>query len=237
MELKNNNIIEQTIKYYDKNADEYAKFTRGVDFREQEDIFIECLMRKINLEHENNQKNGYKNDLKNDFRHNNNPEEKFKILDFGCGSGIDTKYFLENGFDVDAIDGSKKLCEVAAKYTGIKVRHMVFADLNEVDRYDGIWACASILHVPKSVLPDIFEKMIRALKANGVIYTSFKYGNYEGDINERYYSYFTEDSWKTFFVAFSNKVNIEKLWITGDVISGREGEQWLNIILRKVNTH
>ena len=66
------------------------------------------------------------------------------ILDFGCGSGRDTKYFLEQGYNVDAVDGSKELCKLASEYTGIKVKHMLFRELAEVDRYDGIWACSSI---------------------------------------------------------------------------------------------
>ena len=63
-----------------------------------------------------------------------------KVLDFGCGSGRDTKYFLESGFDVTATDGSEELCKSASTYTGIQVKHMLFQDLNEADCYDGIWS-------------------------------------------------------------------------------------------------
>lgn len=75
-----------------------------------------------------------------------------RILDFGCGSGRDTKYFLEAGFDVTATDGSEELCKSASDYTGIQVKHMLFQDLNEVGYYNGIWACSSILHLPKDEL-------------------------------------------------------------------------------------
>ena len=77
------------------------------------------------------------------------------ILDFGCGSGRDTKYFIESGYAVTAIDGSEELCKSASAYTGIQVKHMLFQDLNEVDCYDGIWACSSILHLPKEELKNI----------------------------------------------------------------------------------
>lgn len=104
-------------------------------------------------------------------------ELKSKILDFGCGSGRDTKYFIDNGYEVDAMDGSKELCKVATKYTGIKVQHMFFEDFNECNAYDGIWACASILHLKKCELPDMIKRLYKALKRNGVIYMSFKYGD------------------------------------------------------------
>lgn len=79
------------------------------------------------------------------------------ILDFGCGSGRDTRYFLDRGYRVEAVDGSEKLCEIAHRNTGIEVRHMLFSELDVENVYDGIWACASILHVPRALLPDILE--------------------------------------------------------------------------------
>lgn len=72
-----------------------------------------------------------------------------RVLDFGCGSGRDTKYFIENGFEVVATDGSEELCKSASEYTGIAVKQMLFQELDEIDKYDGIWACSSILHLTK----------------------------------------------------------------------------------------
>lgn len=86
------------------------------------------------------------------------------ILDFGCGSGRDTKYFLEKGFQVDAIDGSEELCKIACDYTGIKVKQMLFEELHDVDKYDGIWACSSILHLSKPALAGVLKKMAAALR-------------------------------------------------------------------------
>ncbi|MCD8110759.1 MAG: class I SAM-dependent methyltransferase, partial [Clostridiales bacterium] len=154
------------------------------------------------------------------------------ILDFGCGSGRDTKYFLEHGFHVDAIDGSEELCRYASVYTGISVKCMLFQELEEYEKYDGIWACASILHVSKRELPDIFRKMISALKPNGIIYISFKYGDFEGERNGRYFSDFTEESFLEFLVQFSEMHIIEK-WISLDIRPERGDEKWLNLILRK----
>ena len=155
------------------------------------------------------------------------------ILDFGCGSGRDTKYFIESGYAVTAIDGSEELCKSASAYTGIQVKHMLFQDLDEVDCYDGIWACSSILHLPKEELKIVTQKMSRALKPNGIIYTSFKYGNFEGERNGRYFTDFTLDEFKD-FISDVKDIAIEEYWITGDVRPGREEEKWLNLILRKI---
>lgn len=158
-----------------------------------------------------------------------------KILDFGCGSGRDTKYFLDNGYDVIAIDGSEELCKKASKYTGIKVKHMLFQELDEKDTYDGIWACSSILHLNKEELKPVLLKMIEALKKHGIIYTSFKYGDFEGERNGRYFSNFTIESFKEYVQDIST-IQIEEYWLSGDVRKGREEEQWLNLILRKTNS-
>lgn len=155
-----------------------------------------------------------------------------KVLDFGCGSGRDTKYFLESGFDVTATDGSEELCKSASTYTGIQVKHMLFQDLNEADCYDGIWACSSILHLFKDELRIVINKMSRALKPNGIIYTSFKYGNFEGERNGRFFTDFTLDVFED-FISDVKDIVIEEYWITGDVRPGREEEKWLNLVLRK----
>ena len=155
-----------------------------------------------------------------------------RVLDFGCGSGRDTKYFIERGLDVVAIDGSEELCKSASAYTGIQVKHMLFQNLDEVDCYDGIWACSSILHLPKDELKIVIKKMSRALKATGIIYTSFKYGNFEGERNGRFFTDFTLEMFKEFIKDVKDIV-IEEYWITGDVRPGREEEKWLNLVLRK----
>jgi len=157
-----------------------------------------------------------------------------RILDFGCGSGRDTKYFLDAGLEVSASDGSEELCRIAGEYTGITVKHMLFEKLDETEKYDGIWACSSILHLPKDELKDVFKKMVRALRDNGVIYTSFKYGTFEGERNGRYFTDFTEETFKEFVRDIADTA-IEDYWITGDVRPGRGEEKWLNLILRKTS--
>ena len=158
-----------------------------------------------------------------------------KILDFGCGSGRDTKCFIGAGYDVDAIDGSLELCKSASVYTGIQVKHMLFQDLDKQNYYDGIWACSSILHLPKSELKNVLSKMNNALKDDGVIYTYFKYGDFEGERNGRFFTDFTLDIFKDFIHDVDNLM-IKEYWITTDVRPGREEEKWLNLLLQKTNS-
>ena len=194
--------MQNTINYYNENAKAFIEGTVSVEFTRVQDAFLQLL------------------------------PSKGKILDFGCGSGRDTKYFLEHGYKVDAIDGSIELCKFAREYTGIDVKHMLFQELAEVEKYDGIWACASILHVKRAELPDILQKICKATKKNGIIYVSFKYGNFEGERNGRYFTDMTEETMEDLLVHVS-ELKIEKQWITGDVRAGRGDERWLNMILRK----
>ena len=155
------------------------------------------------------------------------------ILDFGCGSGRDTKAFLNLGYKVDAADGSAELCRRASEYTGVPVRQMLFSELEAVDTYDGIWACASILHLPKPELNTVLNKISIALKDNGILYTSFKYGTFEGMRNNRYFTDFTEKTLIRFWKNIEHLTIIEQ-WITQDVRVGREDEKWINILARRI---
>ena len=154
------------------------------------------------------------------------------ILDFGCGSGRDTKIFLDLGYHVNAVDGSYELCQLASEYTGIKVRHMMFDELSDVDLYDGIWACSSILHLSKEELLIVLKKMVKALKNRGIIYTSFKYGTFSGERHGRYFTDMTEESFQKLIKDIEELV-IEEQWISRDARKERSDEKWLNLLLRK----
>lgn len=155
------------------------------------------------------------------------------ILDFGCGSGRDTKYFLEKGFAVEATDGSSELCAAASKFTGITIKQVLFQDWKSEPKYNGIWACSSILHLTKSELNQVIGNIRDSLLPSGIFYTSFKYGTFEGERNGRYFTDLTESS----FEELINEVTgfeIAEEWITSDVRPGREEEKWLNVILKKI---
>ena len=108
----------------------------------------------------------------------------------------------------------------------------MFQELDEKEKYDGIWACASILHLPKKQLREVLKNMYAALKSKGWMYTSFKYGECEGERNGRYFTDFTTDTFKN-FIHDMHGLKIEEHWITGDVRPGRGEEKWLNLLLQK----
>ena len=196
---------QETLSYYNTNAKSFTDATVNVDFSDVQNKFLEKL----------------------------NPGAC--ILDFGCGSGRDTRYFLEKAYLVEAMDGSEELCKLAESYTGIEVKHVLFQELQEVGKYDAIWACSSILHLPYAELTDVMKKMAIALKSNGLIYTSFKYGTFEGVRNGRYFVDMTEESLEKLLQNIQGLI-MEESWVTSDVRPGRGEEKWLNVILQKADT-
>ena len=191
-----------TLNYYNANAQDVVQGTVGVDFHITQDRFLAQLPAGA------------------------------KILDFGCGSGRDTKYFLERGFAVEATDGSAELCKLASEHTGISVKQMLFDELDAVAKYDGIWACASILHLAWKDLVVVMQKMVRAVKGEGVIYTSFKYGQFTGERNGRFFTDLDEEGLAKLLKEVGG-LEVKELWITGDVRPGRGEEKWLNVLLTK----
>lgn len=195
-------FMNDSLRYYNQHAKEFSDSTRDVEFKEMQECFLAYL------------------------------KPGARILDFGCGSGRDTKYFLDRGFETDAADGSEELVRIASEYTGIEVRLMYFQDLDEKEAYDGIWACSSILHLAYRELEDVFIKMARALTSHGILYTSFKYGTAEGERNGRYFTDMTEEKMDK-LLKDVNLFDILEMWVTSDVRPGRAEEKWLNMILRK----
>lgn len=192
-----------TIQYYNRNAIRFSDSTKEIDFTETQNKFLQYL------------------------------KPNSKILDFGCGSGRDTKYFIQKGFQVDAIDGSIELCKIASEFTGEEVKQMLFQELSSINQYDGVWACSSILHLPYKELKDVVHKTAIALKEEGVFYTSFKYSEKEGMKNGRHFTDMTEIKFQIFLDEIGG-FDIIELWISQDVRADREDERWLNVIVKKI---
>lgn len=201
-EKRNPMDYKSTLDYYDTHSDDFYKTTVKVDLTGTQKLFLSKL------------------------------KDGARILDFGCGSGRDARYFLDRGYQVDATDGSAKMCRLAAEYTGINVKNMLFHELSAVNQYDGIWACSSILHLPADELADVMRKIATALKERGILYTSFKYGTFEGERNGRFFTDMTEKKFAEFLEKI-HQLEIEEQWITSDARPGRGEEKWLNVILRK----
>ena len=195
--------LDQTLLYYQHNAGKFIKGTIDVDMHDAQMRFLKNL------------------------------PEKAYILDFGCGSGRDAKLFLQQGYRVDAVDGSEELCKRASEFIGAPVKQMLFNELCTINTYDGVWACSSILHLGKVELQDVLRRIAAALKVKGVLYTSFKYGTFEGMRNGRYFTDFTEKTLAEFMKDVPSLTMFEK-WVTHDVRPGREEEQWINILARRI---
>lgn len=151
------------------------------------------------------------------------------IMDLGCGAGNAALFFIQMGYSVLAIDGCQELCEYTHKRVGCPVRCQRFEKLDDEDAFDGVWACASLLHVRKAELPQVLRRIRRALKTGGVFYASFKYGETERDRNGRVFSDFTETSLRALLDEVSGFREIS-LWTTGDARPDRADERWLNVL-------
>jgi SAM-dependent methyltransferase len=149
------------------------------------------------------------------------------ILELGCGAGGDTAEMLARGFDVRATDGSPEMADVASRHLGRTVETLLFHDLDEVGAYDGVWANACLLHVPRDELAGVLGLIRRALKPEGVFYASYKAGDAEGrDTLNRYYNYPSPDWLRTNYTSAGNWSSLEIE--TGEVIGF--DNQWATML-------
>ena len=187
--------------YYDANADDFYNSTCDVDLSDIYSKFEKYLTANIH------------------------------ILDAGCGSGRDSKYFLSKGYKVSAIDASQEMVIRAKELTGLDVKKMYFQDINDKELYDSIWTCASLLHVPKESIEEVIQKLSDSLKTSGIWYMSFKYGNTEREKDNRLFNDYTESSLKELISKYP-QLTILELWLTDDRREDRS-DKWINLIVKK----
>ena len=152
-----------------------------------------------------------------------------KILDVGFGSGRDMIYFKSLGYEVVGIDTSLEFVKnMKGKEFDVKLESA--CEINYKDEYDGIWACASLLHIKREQLEEVIIRCMKALKENGVLYCSFKYGDMETEKEGRYFNYINED----IIGNISNRCNIEiiEMYKSIDVRKDRNNEEWINVIFK-----
>ena len=187
-----------TLGYYDSHAAHYAADTAGADMTEIQDRFLALL------------------------------PSGARILDLGCGCGRDSLRFSTLGCSVSPVDGSQEMCRIAERTCGLPVRQLLFTGLDYEAVFDGIWACASLLHVPSAELGHVFALCRRALVPGGILYTSFKYGTYEGQRDGRHYTDLTEQSLGKHISGLFSPIDI---FITCDARPGRQRKElWLNML-------
>ncbi len=189
--------MNKTIEYYNENAEKFIQDTQTVSMSEIQKMFLGMVP-----------KNG-------------------SILDLGCGAGRDSKAFLDAGYKVVSVDGSKRMCEATTQLTGIPAIFSTFQDYEPDEMFDGIWACASLLHLSPVEIKKVVRRLSLSLRESGCFYMSFKQGNFEGVRNDRYFSDFTEESLRVLLADIEN-LGIDSIITTADVRPGREQEKWLN---------
>jgi SAM-dependent methyltransferase len=157
------------------------------------------------------------------------------ILDAGCGSGRDSLAFLKMGYQVLSLDASKEMVAATSKITGQEALMLTFDALDFEGRFDGIWACGSLVHIARRDLNSVLTRFSRALMPNGVIYLSFKHGDSERMEGERFFNDLNEMTLHT-ILGGHGELKPVKIWITEDLRNYRRGPQhWLNAIIRRTN--
>ena len=192
-----------TLDYYNKNSEEYFNSTLNVDMTNTYKEFLKLV------------------------------PEGGKILDLGCGSGRDSMNFIKLGYEVTAVDGSKELAKKASALLGKEVIASTFEELELKEKFHGIWACASLLHIKREDLKIVLNNLYNNLEDNGVFYMSFKYGEKEYvDDKNRYFNCFTDESIIS-FINENTKYNILGLYITEDKLGRVNEVKWVNLICNK----
>ena len=192
--------MNSTLRYYDDHAEEFCVSTFSLDLG---DLYIPFLERLPN---------------------------KGRILDAGCGSGRDAFAFSKLGFEVEAFDASPKIVRIAQRKTGLPIRVDTFETFQPEAQFDGIWACASLLHLAKDQLAPCLKQLAQFLNPTGVIYASFKRGDGCSNRGERKFLDLLPEQVPDFLHEVGT-LECLKIWETADLRTGREKEQWVNLLL------
>lgn len=192
-----------SIDYYNRYAAPYYEATVDLDMSEIMQPFVDLL-----------------------------PEDA-EVLDLGCGSGRDSLALEEHGFYVSPMDGSEEMCKLASIYLDKEVLHLTFEEMDFDEVFDGIWACASLVHVHPEKMPMILKKIFHALKPEGILYFSVYEGDRDGVYKGRYYHDYTKQELRELLGAFDN-IEVLDIWRTQDVRQEKGDRKWLNVLVKKV---
>lgn len=193
-----------SIDYYDQNAEAFLKRTIDADMSLAYTKFLAALPK---LAH---------------------------ILDAGCGVGRDAKYFQDQGYTITAFDGSIEMTKYASALLGKPALHLRFEDIQFLEVFDGIWSAAALLHVPHETLRSVFTKFHNALKPNGILFATFKYGDTVREVAGRTFYDMNEN---TILPYLTQLFEITEYWQSPDVISKvapSPSKTWFNMLCRKI---
>ena len=151
------------------------------------------------------------------------------ILDAGCGSGRDSRVFISKGYAVTAFDASRELVALARSINGVPASVATFTSFSSEQLYDGIWACASLLHLPRAQLVEAITGLAELLAPKGVFYLSFKRGVHERLTGGRQFTDLTDEMFGELVARIQN-LSIRDCWVTEDARIDRS-DKWLNAIL------
>jgi SAM-dependent methyltransferase len=196
-------LRHDTLAYYERHAAAFVESTQRVSLAETRSTFLEHL------------------------------PTGGSILDAGCGSGRDTRVFRNLGYRATAFDGSPEVARLAEGVAGTPVLVLDFSQIEWVEEFDGIWACAALLHLPETPLRHALHRLTRALKTGGVLYASFRYGEIEYQLEDgRFFRDLNETRLDT---LLHNEPALSKLghWLTADTRPDHAGECWFNCLLQK----
>jgi len=192
----------KTLDYYNNNAEEFCQSTVDADMSVCYQMFEKYL------------------------------QPSAKILDLGCGSGRDSKYFLSKGYEVTAADGSEEICKYASEYLQRPVQCVRFDEMKFQEEFDGVWACASLLHVEADKLRNVMKKVWNSLKTDGILYASFKFGTEEREKDGRYFVDLDEVKVRE-LLEKEGLFQVLECQVTVDVRKGRSSEKWMNVVGKK----
>lgn len=193
-----------SIDYYNKNSKAFYYRTINADLSEEYQKFLKHLPKQA------------------------------RILDAGCGSGRDSKFFLERGYETVAFDGSLEMVKVASDLLKKKVFHMCFEDMGFLNEFHAIWASASLLHIPYDKLRKVMQRLHKALLPSGILFASFKYGNSKRKVEDRSFFDMDEKSIGPYIKGLFEPIEI---WKTKDVRSQKapsEDKSWLNLLAKRI---
>lgn len=193
--------VSDTIKYYDENAEAFVAQTISADVTALYKPFLSRLPKPA------------------------------RILDAGSGSGRDTKAFRDLGHEVVAIDASEEMVRATSSLTNGPAIYSTFVEFSDEKLFDGIWACASLLHVPTSDLPKTLKHLGGLLRESGWMFATFKVGGDEQVRNGRFFNDMDAERFVAVVDAASG-LEVAKTWETEDVRPERQ-ERWLNVLMTK----